>query len=123
MFVTSSSRVPLGGFSQLQGSSGTQPLQLQKVSIWAKFYRYVQLIIDFTSFMGKKAAYLRQALASTYSFFLRMLLMSNFEKDFSLLSQKLEVLEKLSALSLYSFRLLVEALSYDSIHSFSFLYL
>lgn len=123
MFVTSSSRVPLGGFSQLQGSSGTQPLQLQKVSICARFYRYVQLIIDFTSFMGKKAAYLRQALASTYSFFLRMLLMSNFEKDFSLLSQKLEVLEKLSALSLYSFRLLVEALSYDSIHSFSFLYL
>lgn len=123
MFVTSSSRVPLGGFSQLQGSSGTQPLQLQKVSIWARFYRYVQLIIDFTSFMGKKAAYLRQALASTYFFFLRMLLMSNFEKDFSLLSQKLEVLEKLSALSLYSFRLLVEALSYDSIHSFSFLYL
>lgn len=32
MFVTSSSRVPLGGFSQLQGSSGTQPFQIQKVS-------------------------------------------------------------------------------------------
>jgi E3 ubiquitin-protein ligase HUWE1 len=32
MFVTSSSRVPLGGFSQLQGSSGTQPFQIQRVS-------------------------------------------------------------------------------------------
>jgi E3 ubiquitin-protein ligase HUWE1 len=32
MFVTSSSRVPLGGFTQLQGASGTQPFQLQKVS-------------------------------------------------------------------------------------------
>lgn len=32
MFVTSSSRVPLGGFTQLQGSSGTQPFQIQKVS-------------------------------------------------------------------------------------------
>ena len=31
MFVTSSSRVPLGGFSQLQGSSGTQPFQIQKL--------------------------------------------------------------------------------------------
>ncbi|KAJ9104930.1 hypothetical protein QFC19_003725 [Naganishia cerealis] len=30
MFVTSSSRVPLGGFSQLQGSSGTQPFQIHK---------------------------------------------------------------------------------------------
>lgn len=34
MFVTSSSRVPLGGFTQLQGASGTQPFQLQKVSTW-----------------------------------------------------------------------------------------
>ena len=32
MFVTSSSRVPLGGFMQLQGASGIQPFQLQKVS-------------------------------------------------------------------------------------------
>lgn len=32
MFVTSSSRVPLGGFTQLQGASGIQPFQLQKVS-------------------------------------------------------------------------------------------
>ena len=32
MFVTSSSRVPLGGFSQLQGSSGIQPFQIHKVS-------------------------------------------------------------------------------------------
>ncbi|WWC91853.1 uncharacterized protein L201_006800 [Kwoniella dendrophila CBS 6074] len=31
MFVTSSSRVPLGGFTQLQGSSGTQPFQMQKL--------------------------------------------------------------------------------------------
>ncbi|KAK4689594.1 E3 ubiquitin-protein ligase HUWE1, partial [Tremellales sp. Uapishka_1] len=31
MFVTSSSRVPLGGFAQLQGSSGTQPFQIQKL--------------------------------------------------------------------------------------------
>jgi E3 ubiquitin-protein ligase HUWE1 len=31
MFVTSSSRVPLGGFSQLQGSSGTQPFQIQRL--------------------------------------------------------------------------------------------
>ncbi|KAJ9092936.1 hypothetical protein QFC21_006648 [Naganishia friedmannii] len=31
MFVTSSSRVPLGGFSQLQGSSGTQPFQIHKL--------------------------------------------------------------------------------------------
>ncbi|ORY33382.1 hypothetical protein BCR39DRAFT_491673 [Naematelia encephala] len=31
MFVTSSSRVPLGGFTQLQGSSGTQPFQIQKL--------------------------------------------------------------------------------------------
>ncbi|WRT70096.1 uncharacterized protein IL334_007090 [Kwoniella shivajii] len=31
MFVTSSSRVPLGGFAQLQGSSGTQPFQMQKL--------------------------------------------------------------------------------------------
>jgi E3 ubiquitin-protein ligase HUWE1 len=31
MFVTSSSRVPLGGFTQLQGASGTQPFQIQKV--------------------------------------------------------------------------------------------
>ncbi|WVR09546.1 hypothetical protein IAU60_006615 [Kwoniella sp. DSM 27419] len=30
MFVTSSSRVPLGGFTQLQGSSGIQPFQIQK---------------------------------------------------------------------------------------------
>lgn len=32
MFVTSSSRVPLGGFTQLQGASGIQPFQIQKVS-------------------------------------------------------------------------------------------
>lgn len=32
MFVTSSSRVPLGGFSQLQGSSGIQPFQIHRVS-------------------------------------------------------------------------------------------
>jgi E3 ubiquitin-protein ligase HUWE1 len=32
MFVTSSSRVPLGGFTMLQGASGTQPMQIQKVS-------------------------------------------------------------------------------------------
>lgn len=32
MFVTSSSRVPLGGFSQLQGSSGIQPFQIHKAS-------------------------------------------------------------------------------------------
>lgn len=32
MFVTSSSRVPLGGFTQLQGSSGIQPFQIHKVS-------------------------------------------------------------------------------------------
>ncbi|KAL7424430.1 E3 ubiquitin-protein ligase tom1 [Cryptotrichosporon argae] len=31
MFVTSSSRVPLGGYTQLQGSSGTQPFQIQKL--------------------------------------------------------------------------------------------
>ena len=31
IFVTSSSRVPLGGFTQLQGASGTQPFQIQKV--------------------------------------------------------------------------------------------
>jgi E3 ubiquitin-protein ligase HUWE1 len=31
MFVTSSSRVPLGGFTQLQGSSGIQPFQIHKV--------------------------------------------------------------------------------------------
>ncbi|OCF44407.1 hypothetical protein I317_01667 [Kwoniella heveanensis CBS 569] len=31
MFVTSSSRVPLGGFAQLQGSSGIQPFQIQKL--------------------------------------------------------------------------------------------
>ncbi|WWD19760.1 hypothetical protein CI109_104224 [Kwoniella shandongensis] len=31
MFVTSSSRVPLGGFTQLQGSSGIQPFQIQKL--------------------------------------------------------------------------------------------
>ncbi|GHJ84973.1 hypothetical protein NliqN6_1375 [Naganishia liquefaciens] len=31
MFVTSSSRVPLGGFSQLQGSSGIQPFQIHKL--------------------------------------------------------------------------------------------
>ncbi|EIW71937.1 hypothetical protein TREMEDRAFT_70589 [Tremella mesenterica DSM 1558] len=31
MFVTSSSRVPLGGFTQLQGSSGVQPFQLQRL--------------------------------------------------------------------------------------------
>lgn len=42
MFVTSSSRVPLGGFSQLQGSSGTQPLQLQKVRTFGlDFYKCV----------------------------------------------------------------------------------
>jgi E3 ubiquitin-protein ligase HUWE1 len=33
MFVTSSSRVPLGGFTQLQGASGIQPFQIQKVSL------------------------------------------------------------------------------------------
>lgn len=33
MFVTSSSRVPLGGFNQLQGASGVQPFQIQKVSL------------------------------------------------------------------------------------------
>ena len=32
MFVTSSSRVPLGGFTQLIGASGVQPFQIQKVS-------------------------------------------------------------------------------------------
>lgn len=31
MFVTSSSRVPLGGFTQLQGASGIQPFQIHKV--------------------------------------------------------------------------------------------
>ena len=31
MFVTSSSRVPLGGFTQLVGASGIQPFQIQKV--------------------------------------------------------------------------------------------
>lgn len=33
MFVTSSSRVPLGGFTQLIGASGVQPFQIQKVSL------------------------------------------------------------------------------------------
>lgn len=32
MFVASSSRVPLGGFTQLQGASGIQPFQIQQVS-------------------------------------------------------------------------------------------
>lgn len=35
MFVTSSSRVPLGGFSQLQGSTGLQPFQIHKVSFYS----------------------------------------------------------------------------------------
>lgn len=34
VFVTSSSRVPLGGFSQLQGSTGVQPFQIHKVGRW-----------------------------------------------------------------------------------------
>lgn len=33
MFVTSSSRVPLGGYTQLQGASGIQPFQIQKVRL------------------------------------------------------------------------------------------
>lgn len=44
--------------------------------------------------MGKKVAYLKQALALIYFSFLPMLLMSNFERDFNLLSQKLEDLGK-----------------------------
>lgn len=31
IFVTASSRVPLGGFTQLQGASGIQPFQLQRL--------------------------------------------------------------------------------------------
>lgn len=31
IFVTASSRVPLGGFEKLQGASGTQPFQIQKL--------------------------------------------------------------------------------------------
>lgn len=69
---------------------------------------YVQLI-NSTSFMGKKVAYLKQALALIYFSFLPMLLMSNFERDFNLLSQKLEDLGKHNVLFLYPFRLLLEA--------------
>lgn len=68
--------------------------------------------------MGKKAAYLKQALALIYFSFLPMLLMSNFEKDFNLLSQKLEALGKLDVLSLYSFSLLLEA--FLRLHTFFF---
>lgn len=69
--------------------------------------------------MGKKAAYLKQALALIYFSFLPMLLMSNFEKDFNLLSQKLEALGKLDVLSLCSFSLLLEA--FLRLHTFFFL--
>lgn len=51
--------------------------------------------------MGKKVAYLKQALALIYFSFLPMLLMSNFERDFNLLSQKLEDLGKHSFISIF----------------------
>jgi E3 ubiquitin-protein ligase HUWE1 len=41
MFVTSSSRVPLGGFTQLQGASGIQPFQIQKVSLYSLMVWFV----------------------------------------------------------------------------------
>lgn len=63
---------------------------------------YVQLI-NSTSFMGKKVAFLKQALALIYFSFLPMLLMSNFERDFNLLSQKLEDLGKHNVLFIFIF--------------------
>lgn len=44
MFVTSSSRVPLGGFTQLQGASGIQPFQIQKVRLDIRRQSYSVLI-------------------------------------------------------------------------------
>jgi len=78
MFVTSSSRVPLGGFMQLQGASGIQPFQLQKVSSDQHLSSSSALTCSSTR---KKAVYLRRAPVSTFCCCPNTRHMSSFEKS------------------------------------------
>lgn len=88
MFVTSSSRVPLGGFMQLQGASGIQPFQIHKVGLEAHNF------IANVSFMAKKAGCRKPAHVSTCYCFQSTSRTSCCGKGYSLQSSKLEDLAR-----------------------------
>jgi hypothetical protein len=80
MFVTSSSRVPLGGFTQLQGSSGTQPFQIQRVCSPMENLRCGALT-PFSS-IPEQGAYLKPVLVSTFCYCPNTNRTNNYEKSF-----------------------------------------
>lgn len=91
MFVTSSSRVPLGGFTQLQGSSGVQAFQIQKVGI-----SLLSRIRSLTghSFSARRVVCHKPVHVSTFCCCLATNRMSNYENASYSPSRRLAVSER-----------------------------